>query len=224
MIFRWRLQAPQTMLWCHRAYNRGSGRSRRGHWATSDTLRSLQGPDRGLRRRIAHGLRGRGDVEANNIGGFGGKIRVVALAPCLASREVHLVAAQEAPDILDVNIAQRLGQYTAAPARKPLRRQLVQQLRNPLVGGLRIDRLLARTRIVLQLFKAMIGMVVPPNADNPRLGSDFFRAGATPSAANRTVRARFKSRCNVTGERQHASSTLRSFREGGLLLLRSSIS
>lgn len=81
-------------------------------------------------------FRGRGDVEANNIGGFGGKIRVVALAPGLASREVHLVAAQEAPDILDVNIAQRLGQYRAAPARKPLRRQLIQQLQNPLVGGL----------------------------------------------------------------------------------------
>jgi hypothetical protein len=34
-----------------------------------------------------------------------------------------------------------------------------------------------------------------------------------PSAANRTIRARFKSRCNVAGERQHASSTLRSFLE-----------
>ena len=34
-----------------------------------------------------------------------------------------------------------------------------------------------------------------------------------PTAANRTIRARFKSRCNVTGERQHASSTLRSFLE-----------
>jgi hypothetical protein len=34
-----------------------------------------------------------------------------------------------------------------------------------------------------------------------------------PAAANKTIRARFKSRCNVTGERQHASSTLRSFRE-----------
>jgi hypothetical protein len=33
-----------------------------------------------------------------------------------------------------------------------------------------------------------------------------------PSAANRTIRARFKSRCNVTGERQRASNTLRSFR------------
>jgi hypothetical protein len=34
-----------------------------------------------------------------------------------------------------------------------------------------------------------------------------------PSAANSTIRARFKSRCNVIGERQHASSTLRTFRE-----------
>jgi hypothetical protein len=32
-----------------------------------------------------------------------------------------------------------------------------------------------------------------------------------PAAANRTIRARFKSRCNVTGERQRASSTFRSF-------------
>jgi hypothetical protein len=34
-----------------------------------------------------------------------------------------------------------------------------------------------------------------------------------PAAANRTIRARFKSRCNVVGEREHASSTLRSFLE-----------
>jgi hypothetical protein len=34
-----------------------------------------------------------------------------------------------------------------------------------------------------------------------------------PAAAKRTIRARFKSRCNVTGDRQQASSTLRSFLE-----------
>src|SRR5450759_2066524 len=33
-----------------------------------------------------------------------------------------------------------------------------------------------------------------------------------PAAAKRTIRARFKSRCSVTGERQRASSTLRSLR------------
>src|SRR6266702_1680658 len=146
-------------------------------------LRSLQGLDRGLLVHAWHnGLRGRGDVEANNIGGFGRKVRVVALAPGLASREVNLVAAQEPPDILDVNIAQRLGQQRAGPARKPLRRRLIQQLQNPLVGGLRIDRLLAGPRLVVQSFKAMIGIAVSPKADNPRLDSDFFgdRAGAAP--------------------------------------------
>jgi hypothetical protein len=56
---------------------------------------------------------------------------------------------------------------------------------------------------------------MPPEADNPRLDPNFlgYRAGAAPGRANRTIRARFKSRCNVTGERQHASSTLRSFLE-----------
>src|SRR6266702_5991066 len=66
-------------------------------------LRSLQRLDRGLLVHAYHnGLRGRGDVETNNIGGFGRKVRVVALTPGLASREVNLVAAQEPPDILDV--------------------------------------------------------------------------------------------------------------------------
>lgn len=73
-------------------------------------------------------LRGRGDVEASNIGGFDRKVRVVALAPRLASRKVNLVAAQEPPDILDVNIAQRLGQQRAGPAHKSLRGRLIQQL------------------------------------------------------------------------------------------------
>jgi len=56
---------------------------------------------------------------------------------------------------------------------------------------------------------------VPPKADDSRLDPDFLAIDRVlrPAAANRTIRARFKSRCNVTGERQHASSTLRSFRE-----------
>ena len=92
------------------------------------------------------------------------------------------MAAQEPPDILDVNIAQRLGQQRAGPARKPLRGRLIQQLQNPIVGRLRINRLLARPRLVLQPFKAMIGITVPPKADNPRLDPNFLgnRAGAAP--------------------------------------------
>src|SRR6266851_10037517 len=62
-------------------------------------LRSLQSLDRRLFVHAEHdGLLGRGDIEANNIGGFGRKVRVVALTPGLANREVNLVAAQETPD------------------------------------------------------------------------------------------------------------------------------
>src|SRR6266852_2157695 len=152
-------------------------------WQLQIALRSLQSLDRGLFVHAQHnGLRGRGDIEANNIGGFGRKVRVGALAPGLASREINLVAAQEPPDILDVNIAQRLGQQRAGPARKPLRGRLIQQLQNPLVGRLRINRLLARPRLVFQPFKAMVGIAVPPKADNPRLDPNFLgdRAGAAP--------------------------------------------
>ncbi|MEY9129258.1 hypothetical protein ACVMII_007737 [Bradyrhizobium diazoefficiens] len=139
------------------------------------TLRSLQSLDRGLLVHAQHnGLRRRRDIEADNIGGFGRKVRVVALAPGLASHQVNLVAAQEPPDILDIDIAQRLGQQGAGPARKPLRWRLIQQLQNPLVGRLRIDRLLARPRLVLQPFKAMVGIAMPPKADNPRLDPNFL--------------------------------------------------
>jgi tripartite-type tricarboxylate transporter receptor subunit TctC len=48
-----------------------------------------------------NGLLGRGDIETDNAGGFGRKVRVVALAPGLASLKIDLVAAKESPDILN---------------------------------------------------------------------------------------------------------------------------
>jgi hypothetical protein len=83
---------------------------------------------------------------------------------------------------LDVNIAQRSGQQGPGPACEPVRRRFVQQLQNPLVGGLRINRLLAGPRLVLQPFKTMVGIAMPPKADNPRLDPNFlgYRAGAAP--------------------------------------------
>jgi hypothetical protein len=47
---------------------------------------------------------------------------------------------------------------------------------------LRVDRLLARPRLVLQPFEAMVGIAMPPKADNPRLDPNFLgdRAGAAP--------------------------------------------
>jgi hypothetical protein len=49
------------------------------------------------------------DVKANDIDGFGRKVRVVAFIHDLRAAEVNLVAAQETRDILDINIAQRIG-------------------------------------------------------------------------------------------------------------------
>src|SRR6185437_5474107 len=90
--------------------------------------------------------------------------------------------AQEPPDILDVNIAKFPGQQGPGPARKPRRRRVIEQLQNPFVGRLRIDRLLAGARFALQSFKAKVGKAMPPKADDPRLDPNFLgdRPGATP--------------------------------------------
>jgi hypothetical protein len=45
-----------------------------------------------------------------------------------------------------------------------LRGRLIQQLQNPLVGRLRIDRLLAGPQLILQPFKALVGIAMPPPA------------------------------------------------------------
>ena len=94
-------------------------------------------------------------------------MRVVALAPGLAGREINLVAAREPPDILDVNIAKFPGQQGLGPARKPGRRRFIEQLQNPFVGRLRLDRLLAGSRFALQSFNAKVGKAMPPKADDP---------------------------------------------------------
>ena len=92
------------------------------------------------------------------------------------------MAAQEPPDILDVNIAHRLGQQRSGPACKSFWRRLVQQLQNPLVGCLRVDRLLARPRLVFQSLKTKLGIATPPKTDNPRLDPNLLgdRPGAAP--------------------------------------------
>ena len=87
---------------------------------------------------------------------------------------------------------------------------LLRQNANEYAGYLTLE-MVARPRLVLQTFKTMVGIAMRSKADNPRLNPNF--PGDRPAAANRTMRARFKSRCNVAGERRHASSTLRSFLE-----------
>ena len=105
---------------------------------------------------------------------------VVALAPRLAGGQVDIVLAQEAPDILNINVAQCLGQQRTRPAGITLRRRLIQKRQNALVRGLAVDRLLAPAWQALQPTKAMFGKAPPPVADNARLNAHFLgdRTGA----------------------------------------------
>jgi hypothetical protein len=65
-------------------------------WQLQITLGALQRLDRRLLVNAQHnGLGGRIDIEANNIGGFGGKLGIVALAPGFAGRQIDLVVARK---------------------------------------------------------------------------------------------------------------------------------
>jgi hypothetical protein len=84
-----------------------------------------------------------------------------------------------------INVAQRRGQKRPGPARKSCRRGLVQQDQNPLAGRLGINRHLARPWLVLESFKAAICKAMPPEADNPRLHTDFLSDRACAATLSR---------------------------------------
>ena len=88
-------------------------------------LRPLQRLDRGLLVDADDdGVLGRRHVEPDHIGGLGDELGIVALAPGLAPGEVDLLRAQETPDILHIDIAERGRQQRPRPARIALRRRL----------------------------------------------------------------------------------------------------
>jgi hypothetical protein len=179
-------------------------------------LGSFQGLDRRLFvHRQNDRLFRRGHIEADHVGRFGRKLWIVTLAPGLAGSEIDLVAAQEPPDILYIDITKLPSQQRASPAYVTGRKLPIEQLQYPLVGDRRVDRLLARLRLALQAGKPIIRKAMPPKADNPWLDSNFlgYRSGAAPVRCQQNDLCRFRSRCNVTGERQRSSSTLRSFRD-----------
>ncbi len=146
------------------------------------TLRSLKGLDRGFLVHAQHNsLRGWGDIEANNIGGFGRKVRVVALTPGLASREVNLMATQE-----------RHTYWTSTSPSAWASRGPVQRA-NPCGAGLSSS---CRIRLSVAFDRsaacpAAACLAAPQGhgrhgdaakADNPRLNPDFLgdRPGAAP--------------------------------------------
>ena len=124
-------------------------------------------PIQGLNRRLFidtenNCLGGWIDIKPDHIGSFRHELGVVALAPGFAGDKINFVLAQEAPDILNINVAQGLGQQWTRPPGIALRRWLIQKRQNALVGGLAVDRLLAAPRTVLQPTKAVLGKAPPP--------------------------------------------------------------
>jgi hypothetical protein len=80
-------------------------------------LLALQRLDRWLLVHAQHdGILGRRQVEADDVRGLGGKLRIVALTPGFAGGEVDLVGPQEAPYVLHAHITQRRGDQRRRPA------------------------------------------------------------------------------------------------------------
>src|ERR1700722_16861372 len=132
-------------------------------WQLQIALRTLQGLDRRLLVDAQYDrLGGRSDIEPDHVGCFCRESGVIALAPGFARPKIDLVLAQEAPDILNVNVAQSLGQQRPSPAGIAHRRPLIQKRQNALVRGNTVDRLFGRSRTVLQPIEAVVGKAAPP--------------------------------------------------------------
>jgi hypothetical protein len=129
-------------------------------------LRPLQRLDRGLLVDADdNGLVGRRHVETNDIGGLGGELRVLALAPAFAAAQIDPLLAQGAPDILNVDVAKRLRNQRSVPAREALGRRLIEHRSNALVGRLAINRRRAAARQIVEASQPFARKASPPEAD-----------------------------------------------------------
>ena len=93
--------------------------------------------------------------------------------------------AQEAPDILNINVAQSLGQQRAGPAGITEWRRLIQKHQNALIRRFAVDRLLAPMGQILKPIKALIGKAPTPVADNAGLNADLFGDRSRAAALGR---------------------------------------
>ena len=74
-------------------------------------------------------------IQADDLRRLGDELRVVALAPGLAARQIDLSGAREPPDILLVNIAQRTRQPWRCPVRVSIGRRLIEHREDALLLG-----------------------------------------------------------------------------------------
>ena len=177
-------------------------------------LRPLQRLDRRLLVDAEDdGVLGRRHIEADDVGGLGDELGIVALAPRLLAVEIDPLVAQEAPHLLLVNVAQFGGDQPARPAREPSRRRPLQHRQNAPAGlGGRIsasapDAACRPSRPGLRRHSEP-ARCSPCSASRRPPRRSIASSGPLPPTS--TIRARTASRCVVAGDRTRASSTARS--------------
>jgi hypothetical protein len=149
-------------------------------------LRPFQRPDRGrLIDREHDRVVGRREVQADDVGGFGDQLGVAREAPGLAPGEVDPLRAQEAPDVLIADVAQRSGEQRCAPADEARGRWLVEQPQNAAIGGLVVGPGLARTRRVGQTRHTLACEPQPPLADHAARTGEFAADRSAPHTGRR---------------------------------------
>src|SRR6478672_8095318 len=129
-------------------------------------LRALQRLDRRfLVDTYDDGIVRRRHVEADHIGSLAGELRIVALAPALATAEIDLVFAQGTPDVLYVDVAQGLRDQRSVPPGKAFGWWPSEHRPYALVGGFAVDRRRAGAWQILQPVEPFAGKAPPPQAD-----------------------------------------------------------
>ena len=110
----------------------------------------------------------------DHIGGLGGKLRIIALAPRLLTGNIDLVRAQDTPNLLLVNVAQFGRDQPAHPARISRRRGTFQHCQNASGSLSGVLRLRARARLVGQARQSFAGITSPPSAHCVRHHIEIF--------------------------------------------------
>ena len=124
---------------------------------------SLQEANIHLRRR---------HVETDDLGGFRHEVRIGALAPGFAARQVDLLGAQKPPDILFVDVDQFPRDQLPGPIRIARRGRLIQQRQYPSPGVRAVFRLRTPLTGLVQTRQPIGGVANPPLRCRPRRAAD----------------------------------------------------
>src|SRR5512134_1109347 len=130
------------------------------------SLSSLQGLDmRFLIHRQDQGVVGRIQIQANNVGRLGGKLRIGAHTPAAPSLQLNAPAPQDPPDVHGRNVTQGLSHQRAVPDGITRGWGLIQLLEDPTLHLGVIASWWPRTGSIAQPGQSLARKAQPPFAD-----------------------------------------------------------